>query len=372
MMKKHLENFVVHRFRGLRELELSGLGRVNLLVGANNSGKTSVLEALSTYCRPLDPLEWLNTAWRREMRPSSVPMLDALKWLFPQTNHQAEALLYSGETFVSGNGHFCVSESHGKYSEMLSADQAESCEDEPAAYSSDNVGRGADFSLKAVVQPRPDGSPHEVSENFQLWQNERFVSRQKPLKPILPAATITPFSHWAEQTRIGQFTEIDLNFRTGEIIEIVKQTEPGISELKILSPGGIRPILYIRHNELGLSPFSAMGDGVRRTLTIALNMLLAENGLLLIDEIETAIHTSSLVSIFRWMVHISKELNVQIFATTHSLEAVDAMLEVPEDEQGQEDLVTYRLSRTRRESTVTRLDWDMLCILRTELGQEVR
>ncbi|MDM8550529.1 hypothetical protein QUF72_10640 [Desulfobacterales bacterium HSG2] len=69
-MKKHLENLMIHRFRGLQELELSGLGRINLLVGANNSGKTSVPEAVSTYCRPLDPLEWLNTAWRREMTSS--------------------------------------------------------------------------------------------------------------------------------------------------------------------------------------------------------------------------------------------------------------------------------------------------------------
>ncbi|MDM8550538.1 AAA family ATPase [Desulfobacterales bacterium HSG2] len=370
-MKKHLENLMIHRFRGLRELELSGLGRINLLVGANNSGKTSVLEAVSTYCRPLDPLEWLNTAWRREMTSSRVPMLDALKWLFPQTNHQTEDSLYSGETFVSGNGDFCVAESHGSYSEILSADQAEPSEDESLPYASDNIRRGANFSLKAMMHSRADG-PQEISENFQLWQNERFVSRQKPRKPILPAATITPFSHWVEQTQIGQFTEIDLNSKAGEIIEIIKQTEPGISELKILSPEGIRPILYIRHDDLGLSPFSAMGDGVRRTLTIALNMLLAENGILLIDEIETAIHTSALVSIFRWMAHISRSLNVQIFATTHSLEAVDAMLESPEDDEGEEDLVIYRLNRTREKTAVTRLDWDTLCVLRTELGQEVR
>jgi len=56
------------------------------LVGANNSGKTSVLEAISTYCRPLDPLEWLNTSWRREIKSSRKPQLDALRWLFPQNS----------------------------------------------------------------------------------------------------------------------------------------------------------------------------------------------------------------------------------------------------------------------------------------------
>ncbi|MFZ1599572.1 MAG: AAA family ATPase, partial [Anaerolineae bacterium] len=94
-MNKQLENLTIHRFRGLRDLELAGLGHVNLFVGANNSGKTTVLEALSTFCRPLDPLEWLNTAWRREVKSSRTPMLDALKWLFPQSSESANGL-YTG------------------------------------------------------------------------------------------------------------------------------------------------------------------------------------------------------------------------------------------------------------------------------------
>lgn len=43
----NLENVTIHQFRGLRDLELKDLGRINLLVGINNSGKTSVIEALS-------------------------------------------------------------------------------------------------------------------------------------------------------------------------------------------------------------------------------------------------------------------------------------------------------------------------------------
>lgn len=67
---KHLENITIHRFRGLRDLTLQDLGEINLLVGVNNSGKTSVLEAISTYCCPLDLLAWLNTAWQREIKSS--------------------------------------------------------------------------------------------------------------------------------------------------------------------------------------------------------------------------------------------------------------------------------------------------------------
>ena len=41
-----MESFEVENFRSLKHLKLEKLARVNLLVGKNNSGKTSVLEGL--------------------------------------------------------------------------------------------------------------------------------------------------------------------------------------------------------------------------------------------------------------------------------------------------------------------------------------
>ena len=40
----------IENFRGFKSFELQHLGRVNLLVGANNSGKTSILEAIKLLC----------------------------------------------------------------------------------------------------------------------------------------------------------------------------------------------------------------------------------------------------------------------------------------------------------------------------------
>ncbi|WP_293298850.1 MULTISPECIES: AAA family ATPase [unclassified Microcoleus] len=122
---KHLDNLTIHRFRGLRDLNLQDLGQINILVGGNNSGKTSVLEAISTYCRPLDPLEWLNTSWRREIKYSRKPQLDALKWLFPQNKEQEQFDAYQGETRVSGNGKFAVRESRAIYQEFEGVELSE-------------------------------------------------------------------------------------------------------------------------------------------------------------------------------------------------------------------------------------------------------
>jgi len=41
-----IKRLVIHRFRGIREGVLENLGKVNLLVGPNDSGKTAILELI--------------------------------------------------------------------------------------------------------------------------------------------------------------------------------------------------------------------------------------------------------------------------------------------------------------------------------------
>jgi recombinational DNA repair ATPase RecF len=105
MTTRNLENITIHQFRGLKEVELKDLGQINLLVGVNNSGKTSVLEALSIYCNPLDLRNWISTATAREGNPfttSPTPILISLRWLFDQETHQIGTIL------ISGDGEFAV------------------------------------------------------------------------------------------------------------------------------------------------------------------------------------------------------------------------------------------------------------------------
>ncbi|GAC1477422.1 MAG: hypothetical protein NVS2B12_31740 [Ktedonobacteraceae bacterium] len=82
---EHIKDFTIERFRGLRDLKMENLGQINLFVGNNNSGKTSVLEAASLFCDPLNWGRWYELGSQRDLPdiPSTL-LIDRLIWLFPR------------------------------------------------------------------------------------------------------------------------------------------------------------------------------------------------------------------------------------------------------------------------------------------------
>src|SRR6266568_1505287 len=85
------DSVAIHRFRGLRHLQLKDLGLFNILVGGNNSGKTSVLEAMSLMCNPFEPIEWLAMVRRRDFGRLDETKIQSLRWCFPQTGQLADS-----------------------------------------------------------------------------------------------------------------------------------------------------------------------------------------------------------------------------------------------------------------------------------------
>ena len=70
-----------------------------------------------------------------------------------------------------------------------------------------------------------------------------------------------------------------------------------------------------------------MGEGIYRILTIAMYLVTAENKVLLVDEIETGLHYEAQTDMWRLILETAKELNVQVFATTHSWVCIAAFQE---------------------------------------------
>lgn len=111
-----------------------------------------------------------------------------------------------------------------------------------------------------------------------------------------------------------------------ELINIIRVFDKDIIGLEMIGEKE-KIVPYIQHKYNGLMPLSTYGDGLRKVLLMASAVVQAKDGVLLIDEVETGIHYSALVEIFRWFIKVCKKFNVQVFMTSHSIEVVDAIIE---------------------------------------------
>lgn len=83
----HIQNLFIQNYRGIKDLNLQNLGRINLLMGRNNIGKTSVLEAIELVLNPGDASKFAMVSRGRDrafsMLRKNISLLDSMQWTFP-------------------------------------------------------------------------------------------------------------------------------------------------------------------------------------------------------------------------------------------------------------------------------------------------
>jgi AAA15 family ATPase/GTPase len=384
-MNPVIQNLQINSFRGLKGLNLSELGSVNILVGKNNSGKTTILEAISIACNPLDPFQWIGTSERRlniGRTPTALrPSLESIKWLFPQEDSGLEESHYQGEIEIDASGRKTISVK-ATISEIygIGAIKKYGIEEEDISISQDlNLNTSeAEFARSGVelevraTAPSDDIQPnlfdYEIEEIFQFWEDERFIQRMKGrVKALLNHVTVYPSYSSSDILLALRLTQITKKGMKDDLLEVLRLFDSEIINLHILASSQNRSSLYIEHQKLGFTPFYTFGDGLKKTLLIALALPLAKNGILLIDEIETSIHFSALSQVFTWLIKACKINKTQLFVTTHSLEAVDAMLDA---ESEKEEVVAFRLNSDGE--LPQRFAGELLQRLRSNRGLDVR
>ena len=383
-MSQLFDRLQISGYRALQLVNLSQLGQVNIFVGDNNAGKTSILEAISILCNPLDPFQWLEVSQRRLYLGRSLitlrPNIEALKWIFSQKIGASNDEIYQAEILIEANGITPIHKLKAKLGEIYGSGveknnqksfdkDISSPEEDVSSPEIDSVRSGLELEIavnrtSAQLNLFPPEAEREI---FQFWENERFVQRRRN-KPIVKNATIFP-SYSSSEPILERLSRIIRQEEDGknEVLELIRSFDNNILDIEILSMPTAIATLYIKHKELGLAPLYVFGDGFKRALVIALTLLTTANGVLLVDEIETSIHVSALGSVFSWLIETCRRREIQLFVTTHSLEAIDAMLQ---PEIATDNVVAFRLNHNGQ--APQRFSGNLLHRLRSERGLDVR
>jgi hypothetical protein len=199
----------------------------------------------------------------------------------------------------------------------------ESDEDELSGASGEAERAGLEVELR-VTTKHPELFPQLPSSTFQIWEQEPVVRRERP-GPRFDVRALTPYEHWLRTPAVQAFSKLGIEGRMAEVVDLLRELEPNIVEAAVFATQR-EPTLYLRDSRSGFLPLSSFGDGMRRAIALALAVPRARGGLLLVDEIETGLHYSMLGKMYAWLVDACVQNQVQLFVTTHSLEAVDALL----------------------------------------------
>lgn len=325
----------LENYRGFQRYRLDGLARVNLLVGKNNCGKTSILEAVQILGSQGDPEVIAGIASRR----GEVASLGKTqRHSYPDIAHFFYGHDVDLDQFLAIRGEESLGRITLRVVDFSEADLGK----EPQSFAPLGILQ-RNLIARGVVSARQSLCVLKIeTEDSNTRSQHLLVPRDGAILietgPIdsrdgwdqglgSSIRFITPESLHPHEMTI-MWDNVITEGRETEIIEAIQILEPEIANLFFLSgEGASRPgrggiLVSFTDPKRKRVPLGSFGEGMRRLLALALSLSQARGGILLIDEIDTGLHYSILGDMWLLLVNAAKQFDIQVFATTHSLDCI--------------------------------------------------
>jgi predicted ATP-dependent endonuclease of OLD family len=347
-----LDSLQIRGFRAFDELRVPRLGRVNLIVGKNNVGKSSILEALRLYASQGAPsVIWQILEARDERMPYRLTqptdnqrVASVVKNLFYGRNeikHQRGLIrigpLESADKLltISVGWYLVHTDEEGVRQLRLFQFDDESTEQGPVLAAA--IRLGSQPELVRRLDPR--------SFTSQVAQQNTYV--------LVGANGMT-------DAEIGRLWDsIALTDLEEDLLRSLRIIAPEVERVNLVSnpyaPRGQERTPIVKIGSLPEPiPLRSLGDGMNRLFGMTLALVNSKDGVLLLDEVESGLHYSVQPDVWRLIFETAHRLRVQVFATTHSLDCIEAFQRAAEenDEEG----VLIRLENKDGQIVATEFD----------------
>lgn len=342
----------IENFRGIQSLEIDGLARVNLFVGKNNCGKTSILESVFLLSGMSNPGLAINIDnWRGIALTNDTDLRNFFYDLKEENGFTLSGSHSSGcrklEAFPDykdltvvqrsrplvsngpgdGNGKNIVrTEVASSVAEqLLSGLKYKFCRSK----SGENSVYAATLSLSFSEEGDPAKFNVESPSEYKETVFARFPSGQIPYNPKL-------------------VEDIIQKKRKDVITRYLSLIEPKIQDVSM----GMRGIVSVDIGLDALIPINLLGDGMLRMLAMLTYIRGTENGILMLDEIENGLHVSSIQHMLDMLIKYSRESNTQIFMTTHSMDVIRALSKISTvSDIGGDEVACFWIDKTETDRT---------------------
>ena len=338
--------FSVKNFRGFDDLTIEGLGRINLIGGKSNIGKTALLEAL-----------WIHHG---SPNPDLAVRVDAFRGLEHVSPDNFLSNLFHGFD-RSLTVEFCAEGVWGDDPRLLRmwfedsstfeipVPGLENNHPDPLPNSSLGVHSSEvivmDYFYESAGRLTVKGRLVERQTSPLVYTTGLDVSivRGSQLQNRPSAALMSARRAGVSNEDVNRYSQLEINGQQDGILQILQEVEPDLKRLAVVSVGQDTAI----YADVGLGrliPIQLLGDGMSRILSVALAIANAPGGMVLVDEIEKGLHYTVMEKVWKAIAAFARSYNVQIFATTHSRECVYHAYRAFEADE-EEEMRFYRIDR---------------------------
>lgn len=373
-----LNSLRIRGFRMLNDFQVPSLGRVNLIVGRNNSGKSTVLEAIRILAARGNPRLLISiltdhdetALLESEQTGGSEELIaNGFRYLFPERRFPVvdDFAIRIGEIdsdslkiehlFVRTEPETAQGEGGELFEPRLK--RIPISKEDPNGLSVDGIGQalritnGASPGLSRSaliafdsVRPRlrhPLWDAGILAEAPCSWIPTDFVP-QSDLSDLWDRVSLTSF----EDKVLGAMRLIEPKLRGLAFIKAPSERRTPNSrytEARI-------PVVKLEGSDERI-PLNSMGDGMLRVLQLVLAILPAQGGFLLIDEFENGLYYGVQEAVWKMVFELATELDIQVFATTHSQDCIKSFAQAAQKHP--EEGVLFKLSRSRAASDLGKI-----------------
>ncbi|NOR54043.1 MAG: AAA family ATPase [Candidatus Aminicenantes bacterium] len=354
------KDITIKGFRGISDVKFDDFKQFNLFVGKNSCCKTSVLESLFILVSPTSPTLPSKTNLFRGIGDINETSLELFFHNFDieepiklVTNmdkiHKIRSLLIKPKIDFELNSDY-------------QKDSAESKLLDERYFQSGEIQNINGLIFESSFLDMNNEEKTYVTEIFiSIVGKNRIPQHTSPkdYNEKLNGIFISPEFYTLSQT-VRQFGEISVRKRKDSIIKVLNKIEPLLTDMVI---GPVNTI-FCDIKQYKMLPINVMGGGINKILSVVLAIENNKDGVVLIDEIENGLSPSSQEILWKAIFATAKEFNVQIFATTHSLECIKtlSLLSSQKSINLKDDIRVYKIERQREDFRIVKYNQDNIAL----------
>jgi len=285
MSEHFIKNIEIKNFKCFEDFKAEGFGRVNLIGGKNNVGKTAFMEAV-----------------------------------FIASENNFESLLFI-------NSFIFLEELRG----LLSIDEIHTIENAIIIFEKVNNLKISTNNTLLNLEVRKS----ELEVKYFVNNRDTYISFEKAKMTLSKEVfnNFIPSFMINNDLLITIFDKIKKQRKRDKLNQILNQFDKNILEFDVIEN---RPQVFLESQEK-FQDVAELGHGLKRYIAIIGSILINKNGFLFLDELENGVHHTQLDKLWNIILTLAKEQNVQVFATTHSDECIRALVTA-----NTEDVKTYQ------------------------------